>query len=248
VKYFLDIYGALPRAGPGSNAATRKALELSPQLPAGARILDLGCGPGVQTVELLQHTSAKVVALDFLPEMIHRTNQLAAKAGVSQRMETLQQDMNDMDFADASFDVIWSEGAIYNLGFEAGLGKIKPFVKPGGYVAVSDAVWLKPNPPAEVVEFWKAYPEMDSVSARLEAMQRQGYERVDEFILPATAWTEQYYDPMEVLLTSKEAQWQGIAEAEAVLIEARREIEIFHRYSDWYSYAFFVMRPVIAAH
>jgi hypothetical protein len=51
------------------------------------------------------------------------------------------------------------------LGFEAGLKKVKEFVKPGGYVAVSDAVWLKSDPLPEVIEFWREYPEIDTVAA-----------------------------------------------------------------------------------
>jgi len=68
-----------------------------------------------------------------------------------------------MDFSPASFDVIWSEGAIYNLGVENGLRKIKRFVRPSGHVAVSECVRLQPAPPAPVVEFWKQYLEIDTI-------------------------------------------------------------------------------------
>ena len=59
---------------------------------------------------------------------------------------------------------------------------------------------------------------------------------------PTTAWTEHYYNPMEERIAEKTAEWRGIPEAEAVLKEARREISTFHRHSDYFSYAFFVMR------
>ena len=242
MDYFLQIYGTLPRAGPGSNELTRKAFETIPKLPGSPRILDIGCGPGMQTVELLRITNCTVVALDFLPDMIARVKALAENAGVSDRLVTLEQDMNEMAFPEASFDIIWSEGAIYNLGFEAGLEKVKEFVKPGGYVAVSEAVWLKPDPPPEVVEFWQQYPEIDTVEAKLEVIRRIGYEVVGHFIFPPTAWTEPYYDPMEERIAEKAQDWSGIADAEAVLREARDEIAIFRQHSDYFSYAFFVMR------
>ena len=124
-------------------------------MPDEPVIVDIGCGPGMQTVELLRITSGTVVALDLIPEMITRVRARAESAGVSDRLETLEQDMTEMAFPESSFDVVWSEGAIYFLGFEAGLKKVKDFVEPGGYVVVSEAVWLKPNPPPEVVEFWK---------------------------------------------------------------------------------------------
>ncbi|NET40052.1 MAG: class I SAM-dependent methyltransferase [Cyanothece sp. SIO1E1] len=211
-------------------------------VPESPRILDVGCGPGMQTIELLSITTGTVVALDLIPEMIARVRARAESVGVSDRLKTLEQDMTEMAFPQSSFDVVWSEGAIYFLGFETGLKKVKDFVKPGGYVAVSEAVWLKPNPPPKVVEFWQEYPEIDTVAAKLEVIERIGYESVGHFIFPATAWTEHYYTPMERRIAEKTAEWSGIPEAEAILKEARNEISTFHRYSDYFSYAFFVMR------
>ena len=239
---FLQIYGTLPRAGPGSNELTQNAFAMMSAVPESPRILDIGCGPGMQTIELLRLTSGTVVALDRIPEMISRVRARAETVGVSDRLETLEQDMTEMAFPMSSFDIVWSEGAIYFLGFEAGLRKIKDFVKPGGYVAVSEAVWLKSNPPTEVVEFWNEYPEIDTVAAKLDVIKRIGYESVGHFIFPATAWTEHYYNPMEIRIAEKTAEWSGNPEAEAVLNEARNEISIFQRYSDYFSYAFFVMR------
>ena len=241
MDYFLQIYGSLPRAGPGSDELTRKAFELIPELPESPRILDVGCGPGMQTVELLKRSAGTVVALDFLPEMIERANAAAESAGVSDRLETTVQDMKEMTFPASSFDVIWSEGAIYNLGFEVGLREFQKFVKPGGYVAISEPVWLKPHPPSEVVEFWRQYPEIDTVAAKLDVIERIGYEVSGHFVFPASAWTDQYYDPMEERIEEKAKDWSGIPEAEAVLSEARNEISIFRQYSDYFSYAFFVM-------
>lgn len=241
MDYFLQIYGSLPRAGPGSDELTRKALKMIPHLPESPRILDVGCGPGMQTVELLKSSAGRVVALDVHPEMIKRVRARAESAGVAARLETTVQDMKTMTFPTSSFDVIWSEGAIYILGFENGLRKIRELVKPEGYVAVSEAVWLKPHPPSEVLTFWQEYPEIDTVAAKLDIIKSSGYEVLGHFVFPANAWTEQYYDPMEQLIAKKATDWRGIREAEAVLNEATNEISIFRRYSDYFSYAFFVL-------
>ncbi len=196
----------------------------------------------MQTIELLRISNGSVVALDLLPQMIARVQTEAEAAGVSDRLITLEQDMNEMDFPPSSFDVVWCEGSIYLIGFEAGLKKFKPFLKPGGYVAVSEVVWLKPNPPSEAIEFWKEYPEIDTIAAKLGVIERVGYELVDHFLFPPSAWTEHYYDPMEQRITEKAQEWKGIPEAEAVLEEARNEISVFRRCSEFYGYAFFVMR------
>lgn len=242
MERFLQIYATLPRAGPGSNELTYKAFQMMSNIPDSPKILDVGCGPGMQTIELLRITAGSVVALDLLPQMITRVREEAINAGVSDRLITLEQDMKKMEFPPSSFDVIWSEGAIYLLGFEAGLKKFKNFVKPGGYVAVSEVVWLKDDPPTEAVEFWKEYPEIDFLNAKLEIIEQVGYELVGSFIFPPIAWTEHYYAPMEKRITEKTREWSGIPDAEAVLKDARKEISVFYRCSDYYSYAFFVMR------
>jgi SAM-dependent methyltransferase len=241
-EYFLDIYARLPRAGPGSYACTKRAYDMLSAVPERPRILDLGCGPGVQTVDLLNLSGGHVLALDFLPIMIERTQARAEAAAVSGRLEILEQDMKQMVFSPASFDVIWSEGAIYNLGFENGLRKIKPFVRPGGYVAVSEAVWLRSDPPAPLVAFWQQYPEIGSVQSKLDVCDRLGYQQVGHFILPNSTWTKDYYDPMQDLIAEKSAEWAGIPEAMGVLEEAKCEIEMFEKYSSYYGYAFFILR------
>jgi ubiquinone/menaquinone biosynthesis C-methylase UbiE len=211
-------------------------------LPDAPKILDVGCGPGMQSIELLRISNGSVVALDLLPQMIARVQAEAGAAGVSDRLITLEQDMNEMDFPPSSFDVVWCEGSIYVIGFESGLKKFKPFLKPGGYVAVSEVVWLKPNPSSEAIEFWREYPEIDTIAAKLGVIGRVGYELVDHFLFPPSAWTEHYYDPMEQRITEKAERWKGIPEAEAVLEEARNELSVFRRCSEFYGYTFFVMR------
>ena len=246
MQYFLEIYGRVRRAGPGSSECTKRAFQLMSQVPAEPYILDLGCGPGVQTVDLLKLSAGTVLALDFLPLMLERTVANAESAGVSDRVEVIEQDMAQMAFAPESFDVVWSEGAIYNLGFEHGLRMVKDFVKPGGYVAVSEVVWLKADPPKPLKEFWKAYPEIDTVENKLAVIDRLGYEQAGHFTQPEDAWTKDYYDPMEKLVAKRAVDWAGNADAQAVLEEARQEIAVFREYSDYYSYGFFVMRRPIS--
>ncbi|MBL8814517.1 MAG: class I SAM-dependent methyltransferase [Planctomyces sp.] len=244
MEKFLDIYGSLPRAGPGSDEITRRAYSVMHELPAAPRILDVGCGPGMQTIELLRLSRGTVVALDLLPQMLRRVEASAAAAGVSDRLVTVEQDMNSMTFPASSFDVIWSEGSIYLIGFEKGLTNFPGLLKPGGFLCVSEAVWLKPNPPLEVVEFWKEYPEIDFVEAKLRIIEQAGLELIDHFILPPEAWEENYYRPMWLKIAEKEREWEGDAEGLEVLRAAKDEISVFRRFSDYYTYAFFVMKKL----
>jgi SAM-dependent methyltransferase len=61
---------------------------------------------------------------------------------VQNKITTLEKSMDALDFDDETFDIIWSEGAIYIMGFETGVKQWRNFLKPGGYLAVSEITWL----------------------------------------------------------------------------------------------------------
>ena len=156
--------------------------------------------------------------------------------------DNLSNEMKDMNFEEGGFDAIWSEGAVYLMGFEKGLRHFKGFVKKGGYIAVSDAVWLKPDPPESVIAFWKDYPEIDTVANKIRVIEGLGLEDVGHFILPPSSWIDDYYKPLAERIAEKERNWKGNPVAEDVLAEARAEIDTFEKHMDFYSYGFFVMR------
>lgn len=247
MEKFLEVYGTLPRAGPGSNELTKKAFGMLGSLPPAPRILDVGCGPGMQTLELLRLSRGSVVALDLMPRMIERLEAGARAAGVADRLTTRVQDMGAMDFPPESFDLVWSEGAIYLLGFAAGLERFAALVRPGGSIAVSEAVWLKPDPPPEAIALWAEYPEIDSVDAKLAVVADLGLELLGHFVFPPAAWTEHYYDPLEARIAEKARAWAADPDGQAILAEARHEISVFRSCHAYYGYAFFVMRKPDAA-
>ena len=69
------------------------------------------------------------------------------------RIDAQAGDMTQLTFADETFDAIWSEGAIYNIGFGKGLSEWRRFLKPGGIIAVTDASWLTLDRPSEIADF-----------------------------------------------------------------------------------------------
>jgi SAM-dependent methyltransferase len=244
MDYFMELYGSLPRAGPGDNDSTRKAYSMIEDIPPEPKILDVGCGPGVQTIEIARLSGGVVVALDLMPQMIARVKKAAAEQGLSDKIETVHMDMKKMDFASESFDLIWSEGAIYLMGFKNGLKKMRAFLKPGGYVAVTEAVWLNPGPPEEVVKFWEAYPDISSIDKKLRVIADLGYQEVGHFVIPDTSWTGPYYEPLEKRANELEMAWKKIPVAMEVIHEARLEIEMFKKHHEYYGYCFFILKKI----
>ena len=73
MDYFLQIYGTLPRAGPGADDLTRGAFALMTEVPDSPRILDVGCGPGNSTQVLQERFGeSEIIGLDSSEEMIHK--------------------------------------------------------------------------------------------------------------------------------------------------------------------------------
>lgn len=195
---FFELFSGLPRQGPGDAASTLKAFSLVPDVGPQTRVLDLGCGTGSHTVLLAQSFPAHFVAIDHHPPYVEELNRRATALGLAGRIEARVGDMRELDFPSGSFDLIWSEGAIYAVGFETGLREWRPLLAPGGYLAVTEACWTRPNVPAECAAFWeREYPAIRDVPARLAVIEACGYETVDHFPLPSSAWWDEYYAPLE---------------------------------------------------
>src|SRR5260370_30240466 len=137
MSIFRELTEGLPRQAPGSAEATLRALAMARGLPERPRILDVGCGPGAQTIELARTTGGWIVAVDIRQRFLDELTERAGAAGVLPQVTTINSSMFDMDFDDASFNLIWSEGAVYIAAFSAGLRAWLRFLKPGGWIAVS---------------------------------------------------------------------------------------------------------------
>lgn len=242
---FFEIHHDLPREGPGDEASTRAAYALLHGLPDRPRILDIGCGPGMQTLTLARISGGEVTAIDTHTPFLDVLRQQAHAAGLEQNINARQMSMNNLDFAPGSFDVIWSEGAIFIIGFEAGLRAWKRYLKPGGFVAVTDAAWIKPDPPPELRDFWESeYPEMQTTQANLEIIRKLGYQVVGHFVLPPSSWWDDYYRPLQERLAILREKYRDNPAALQMLAGTHREIEIFKQYNAWYSYVFYVMQAL----
>jgi SAM-dependent methyltransferase len=240
---FFEIHSGLPREAPGDDASTARALGLVSGLPARADILDVGCGPGAQTLVLARETGGRVTAVDNYAPFLDDLRLRAAEAGLAGRITPLRASMFDLPFEAASFDLIWSEGAVYIIGFENGLRSWRRFLRPGGWLGVSEVAWLRENPPQEIVDFWQAgYPAIRSVQDNLKAIGEQGYVISGHFVLPERSWWDSYYRPIMDRVVRLKSKYRNDPEAVALLDREALEIDIYRRYSSYYGYVFFIMR------
>jgi len=239
---FFEIHQDLPREGPGRNKYTRKAFKMLPKIDR-PRILDIGCGPGGQTMELARLTQGEVIGIDIHQPYLDKMADKIKKEGLSGRVHNINCSMLDMNFPDESFDIIWSEGSIYIIGFEKGLREWYRFIKPKGFLVVHEMTWLRPDPPKEIYDYWKEfYPKIKTVPENLKLIPACGYKLIGYFTLPEDAWWIEYYNPLEIRIKKLRKKYIDDLEALAVLDNEQREIDMYKKYYKWYGSVFFVMQ------
>jgi SAM-dependent methyltransferase len=240
---FFEIFEALPRQGPGSEEATRQAYGKLCGLPRRANILDVGCGSGAQTLVLAQLTTGEIAALDNHAPFIEALRREIDRRGLSTRVRCVNGDMGAMSFAEGSFDLIWSEGSAYNIGFENALNSWKVFLRPGGYLVASELVWFTKQAPPEITDYFGAqYPEMKHYEDIVAMIRSAGYELTDYFPLPSKAWWTDYYTPAQKTIANLRQKYPGDPEAKSILDSFELEMEMHRRYSEYYGYGFYLIR------
>lgn len=240
-----EYFSSMDRQGPGSQESTLKALSFIDNIHEKSKIIDLGCGTGSQTIVLAQNTSCNITAIDLFPEFIEKLNYNAQKLNLHNRVKGVIGSMDKLDFKLNELDLIWSEGAIYNIGFEKGMNYWNKFLKKGGYVAVTEASWLTETRPKEIFDFWyEAYPEIDTIPNKIAQMQKAGYVIVASFILPEVCWTENFFKPGITAQKIFLDKYKGNKSAEEFIKYEKHHAILYDTYKDYYGYVFYIGKKI----
>ena len=249
-QIFYEVHSNLPREGPGDNESTDRAFKSLKNLPAKPCILDIGCGPGMQTIELAKLSKGQIEALDNHQPFLDQLNLSAKKEGVSDKIKTVKGDMFNLKYEKESFDLIWCEGAIFVIGFEKGLTEWRPLLANNGYLVVSELSWLRIDLPEELHSYMKEmYAGIESAGVRsieenIETAKKSGFQVLNSFTLPKKGWWDNYYSLIEAKLPSLKAKYKDEQESRRYFASEELEIEMYRKYSDYYGYVFFVLKKV----
>lgn len=241
-----NFFRVLDRQGPGSEEATLNALHFIKDLPSRPKIADIGCGTGGQTLTLAKHTQGDIIAVDFLPGMIEYLDKRMKKHRLSKRVTGLVGSMDDLPFHKNEFDLMWAEGSIYHMGFENGLKAWRTFIKPGGYIAVSEMTWLTTERPAEIERYLtENCPEMDTTSGKLKIVEQAGYSPVATFVLPETCWTDHYYKPLLTIMDSFLEAEKHNAAATLFVERMKEESDMYDHFKSYFGYVFYIAQRMV---
>lgn len=242
IELLIDFHRDAERQGPGSPSDTLKALSLaSIDQNKPLQIADIGCGTGAQTITLAQNLTGEITAVDLFPEFLSRLEERARAPELKAKIKTRKASMDDLPFRSEQFDLIWSEGAIYIMGFEEGIRKWKEYLKPGGTMAVSEITWLTHTRPEEIEAHWnQEYPQVDTASNKIKILEQNGFVPTGYFTLPEESWLEGYYNPMEERFEAFLQKHQNSEIAQALVDAEKEENRLYTTYKNFYSYGFYI--------
>jgi len=245
-QLLIDLHKSANRQGPGGDAETERALSLAMiDRAAPLKIADIGCGTGASTLLLARLLKAQITAVDFLQDFLEVLDGRAGNMGLSEKITTLFCSMDNLPFGDEEYDVIWSEGAIYNIGFERGVKDWNRFLKVGGLLVVSEITWITGSRPSELQEYWDGeYPEIDVASSKIDILEKNGYSPIGYFVLPEYCWLDNYYRPIQDRFKDFLNRNGNSEEARAIVEWEKREIELYEKYKTHYSYGVYIARKL----
>lgn len=245
INLICEYFSTVERQGPGSPEVTIKALGFIDHLTNESHIADIGCGTGGQTRVLAQHVPGQITGIDLFPYFIDLFNRKADEHDLQDRITGIVGSMDNLPFQQEELDLIWSEGAIYNIGFKRGLNEWRKFLKPGGYIAVTEASWFTEERPVEIEEFWlDAYPEIDTIPTKVAQLQKAGYIPVATFILPENCWSEHFYAPQVAAQEVFLKKYAGNKTAEELIASQRHEVQLYNKYKEYYGYVFYIGKKI----
>lgn len=247
LQLLIDLHQGTIHQGPGSEATTLKAFGLTGLDPnAHLTIGDFGCGTGSAAIALAHHLpNATIQSVDLCTEFIDVLQQQIQKHQLTDRLFTFTDSIDNLPFTEESFDLIWSEGAIYNIGFEAGLKYWRRFLRDRGFIAVSEITWLTATRPTAIDEYWQnEYPEIDTAANKLSVIERQGFSPIAFFVLSPDCWLEHYYGPLEQGFSKFLERHEHSVQAQTLLTNQQQEIALYRTYQGYFSYGFYIAQKM----
>ena len=236
-----EYFSNFNRQGPGSPEMTIKALGFIDKLTKKSKIADIGCGTGGQTITLAQNITGNITGVDIFPDFINIFNNNAKNKNLQGRVNGIVGSMDSLPFQNEELDLIWSEGAIYNIGFGRGFNEWRKYLKKGGIMAVTEASWFTEKRPSEIENYWiHHYPGITTIANCVSIMQKSGYIPVSVFTLPENCWTDNYFAPQVPVCEKFLKKYKGNRAVEEFIEGNRIEMKMYEKYKEFYGYVFYI--------
>ena len=243
IRALIELHRGLERQGPGDTDYSDYIISQIPELPTNPRIADIGCGAGAGTLFLADKFRSKVRAVDFSREFLDELINRAKQRGLEHLVETIECDMGSLDWKPETIDLLWSEGAAYNLTFEGALKAWRPLMAANGIAVISEMNYFTSEVPEPVrVYMQNGYPTIGTESENSDFVNSSGFEILGIHRLPSKAWWDNYYGPLRENMNSFKHSEDSIMQS--VIKETEEEMKLFEEHEKHYGYSFYIMKAV----
>jgi ubiquinone/menaquinone biosynthesis C-methylase UbiE len=202
---------------------TREAFLRLPRLEK-SRILDIGCGSGVPTMELAKLSEGEVTGIDIDQSCIDEFNRKIKEENLASRVKAIKLSLFEMKFPDETFDIVWSEGVIKPTGFEASLKAWRRLLKHGGYLTI--------------------HYQVSRVADVLSRIPQHGYKLADTLSLPEDAWWTEFYKPIEEKMNTLLHKYGNSSDALKLLKQYKSEMDMVKKDPLNFRSAFYIMKKI----
>lgn len=201
---------------------TRKAFQMLPRLD-NPSILDIGCGSGVPTMELARLCNGQIIGVDINQPLLDTFTRKIEQAGLSDRVRSVKCSMFELDFPDETFDIIWSEGSISQIGFQRGLKEWRRFLKLEGFLVV--------------------HHDTRNMRENLELIPLCGYDLLGHFQLSGDMWWKEYYGPLVEHIRKIRIECDD-SKVLSALDNEQQEVDMVKKNPSQYGSVFFIMQKI----
>lgn len=201
---------------------TRKAFHMLPKMDK-PRILDIGCGTGIPTIELAQLSNGEIIGIDIDQDALDKLDLKIEKKGLSARVTTINCSLYKTEFPDKHFNILWDEGVIHILDIKKSLKECSRLLKPNGFLVIGEMIkWMKD---------------------KFEILSKFGFKLINQFLLPEKCWWTEYYEPLEKRINEVRKKYPRSENLEK-LKQHEREIEMVKKNPKEFDCAFYIMQKI----
>ena len=157
----------------------RKAFQFLPEMK-NPKILDLGCGSGLISLELAKLTDGIIHAIDIDPTLLDKLNEKVKKRNLLQKFRIQRINFLKNNFPNDYFDLIWEEGVVHIIGFKKSFKECNRILKRGGFLVLGQSIKLMEKNEALINEC--------------------GYELIKQLNWSKGCWWNEFYGPLEIMI------------------------------------------------
>lgn len=239
----ITLHSGVDRQGPGDPDFSCFIIDQLPKLPANPRIADIGCGAGAGALILARRFHSRIKAVDFSKAFLDQMMRRARLEGLEEWIEPIECDMGKLEWEKGSIDLLWSEGAAYNISFEGALKAWRPLMAANGIAVISEMNYFSNDVPKAVMQYMKnAYPGIMTESENSDLINSSGFKLLAMHRLPSKAWWGNYYDPLRENITALKDSSDDVMQT--VINDTEEEMKFFKEHQEDYGYTYYIMRAV----